>query len=97
MSRSYKKKPYCTDGRNGRKFFKRQANKVVRHCQEEISNGSSYKNLYCSWNIHDYVSRWTWAEAKKEYEEQECNSFLLKKYPTLKSFYRYWSRCCKRK
>ena len=36
-------------------------------------------------------------EAKKEYEEQECNSFLLKKYPTLKSFYRYWSQCYKRK
>jgi len=66
MSRSYKKTPIYTDGRNGRKWFKRQANKVIRR-RNSVPNGKKYKSYYCSWNIHDYKSRWTKQEAEQEY------------------------------
>ena len=94
MSRSIKKHPVYTDGKAGRKRAKRQANKTVRKFKNKIKNGKDYKKLYCSWNIHDYISRYTWVEAKKEWEE---NSYLREKYATLKEFYKYWSKYYKRK
>ena len=90
MSRSYKKHPYFTDGRNGRKIKKRYANKTVRNYNKKIAKGNAFKHLYCSWNIHDYISRWTWEEAKFEHEHNN-------EYPTLKECYKYWSKYYKRK
>lgn len=95
MSRSYKKHAICTDGRDGRKPWKRDANKVVRRYKHKIANGKDYKKLYCSWNIHDYISRWTWAEARADWEKED--SFYKWQFPTLKEFYRYWSKYYKRK
>ena len=96
MSRSYKKHPYSTDGSAGTtKKSKRRANKKVRSTQN-IPDGGTYKKVYCSWNIHDYVNRWTWAEAKAAYEAEE-NSYLIRRYPTLKEFYRFWLKCCRSK
>ena len=62
MSRSYKKAPVYTDRKHGAKYWKRQANRKVRH-HKEILNNKSYRKVYNSWEIHDYVSRWTKAEA----------------------------------
>ena len=56
MSRSFKKHPVCTDGRDGRKWPKRQANKTVRRFKKGLDDGKDYKKLYCSWNIHDYIA-----------------------------------------
>jgi len=53
MSRSYKK-PYIKDGGRSKKKEKRLASKAVRNYKEDISNGKSYKKLYCSYNICDY-------------------------------------------
>lgn len=93
MSRSFKKHPYATDGRDGRKIQKRWANRAVRK-GKNIPNGNAYKKTFCSWEIHDYISRWTWEEAKKYYEEKvkENDSYILKHYPTLKDFYRFWRK-----
>lgn len=55
MSRSYKKYPCWSDNKRGAKWAKRQASKRVRR-SKGVFNGSSYKNLYCRWNIHDYKS-----------------------------------------
>jgi len=54
MSRSYKLaiEKCCPDDGT---WFKRQANKRVRRTKD-ISDGSAYKRVYCSWNIHDYIS-----------------------------------------
>lgn len=96
MSRSYKKHPYYTDGSAGTtKRRKNTANKKVRK-SDDIPNGSGYKKVFESWEIHDYFNRWTWAEAKKFYESGG-NEFLLKRYPTLKEFFNYWMKCCRRK
>lgn len=39
---------------------------------------------------------WTWEEARKDWEEEK-NSYLKRRYPTLKSYYRYWLKCTKGK
>ena len=94
MSRSFKKRPFCTDGRRKTtKKSKRFANKAVRQ-EKDLSNKSFYKKVYCSWNIHDYISRWTWKEAEQEYYE---NPKWKKMYPTIEEFFNYWSNCYKRK
>lgn len=96
MSRSYKKHPWCTDGRDGRVIPKRFANKAVRRYKHKLANGKAYKKLFCSWEIHDYISRWPWQEAKKEYEE-DSSDWWKEACPTLKDFYKYWSKWYRRK
>ena len=94
MSRSYKKHPFYTDGSpRTTKEMKKVANSKVRHT-EDVPNGKKYKKIFCSYDIHDWITRWSWKEAKKEYE---TNEFYQKKYPTLKDFYKYWSKIYKRK
>ena len=96
MSRSYKKNPIYTDGSaRSTKATKRFANKSVRR-RDDVPNGSAYKKVFESWNIHDYVNRWSWEEAKAFWESGD-NEYLRKYYPTLKEFYRYWLKLCKAK
>lgn len=96
MSRSYKKSPVYTDSSPGTtKEKKKFANKRVRNT-EDVPNGGAYKKVHESWDIHDYINRWTWEEAKKFWESGE-NPYLTKSYPTLKDFYRYWLKCCRSK
>ena len=96
MSRSYKKTPWCTDGHvKTTKENKRIANKKVRKYHKKIHNGKAYKKLSCSYDIHDFKTRWTWKEAKTEYY---TNKELWQYYhPTLKDFYRYWIKHYKNK
>ena len=96
MARSMKKNPVSTDGRNGQKISKRFANKTVRKFDNDIPKGKFYKKLYCSYDIHDWIFRWSWEEAKKEYETNPWPHWI-NKYPTLKDFYNYWSKYHKRK
>lgn len=92
MSRSFKKNPCATGGRAGKKIQKRWANKATRK-KEDIPNGNNYRKVFYSGNIHDHISRWTWSEAKEEYQHGLINTYLQKRYPTLKEFYRFWRRC----
>ena len=94
MARSVKKNPIYTDGQKGQKIPKRFANKIVRKYKDTIPKGKAYKKLYCSWNIHDYVSRWDWATAKADYEQ---NQHWQKEFPSIKEFYRFWRRYYKNK
>ena len=98
MSRSYKKHPYCTDGSpKTTKERKQLANKRVRRCKKDMDKkGKKYKQLYESYDIHDYINRWTWEKAKEEYEN-DIYSYWKERYPTLKEFYRFWSKYYKRK
>lgn len=101
MSRSYKKNPIYTDGRTPTpKKSKKYANKKVKHTSN-LPNGKAYKKVYESYDIHDYVSRWTWEEAKEWYlrksQIEEWTHYLKKQYPTLKLFYRYWKKTFKSK
>lgn len=95
MSRSYKKHEVYTDGRNGQVVSKRFANKAVRRYKNYLSNGKAYKKLYCSWEIHDHIWRWTWKDAKEEWERED--SIYHQLYATLSDFYRYWRKYWKNK
>ena len=92
MSRSFKKHPVCTDGRDGRKWPKRQANKAVRRFKKGLDDGKDYKKLYCSWNIHDYISRCTFEEWKEFYKDE-----LESGKTTLKELRKEWAKYYKRK
>lgn len=96
MSRSYKKNPVYTDGRNGQKKAKRRANHIVRQANiEELPlKGNAYKKMSESWEIHDYISRWTWEEALDWYNKHPDQ---YSEYPTEKEFYRYWYKISKMK
>lgn len=93
MSHSYKKNPIYTDGRTPTpKKMKHVANKKVKHNETSLK-GKGYKKIFCSYDIHDYKSRWTWEEAKFSYFHQDPNGINWQEdYPTLKSFYRYWRK-----
>jgi hypothetical protein len=62
MSRSYKKEPvlkYAPKSNVGQKF----ANRRVRRYKKDLSNGMAYKRLYCQYDVHDCVSRYSLADA----------------------------------
>ena len=74
MSRSYKKHPIYTDRdkAGAAKFWKRRANRVIRHYnQRDRVQHNKYKRLFNSWEIHDWISRWSRREAIESY-----NSFF---------------------
>lgn len=98
MSRSYKKHPIYTDGSpHTTKEMKKFANKTVRNAKD-VPNGKAYRKYSESYNIHDFVNRWTWSEAKRWYEKNENDTVYMKRhYPTLKAFYRYWLSQCRSK
>ena len=110
MSRSYKRNPVVKDKNS--KWTKQHANRLFRRCNSErdlISGKSGLHRKYTeSWNIHDYVSRWTKAEAESgwEYEELLIKNGMVhdrnnirwhRIYRTKKRFMNYWAKCSKRK
>lgn len=100
MSRSYKKHPILNDSSaKNTKESKKFANKKIRNATEEIKSGKSYKKYSESYDIRDFSIRYTWAEAKRSYEDLGSLSyeFLHRKYPTLKEFYRSWRKNYKNK
>lgn len=47
-------------------FYKKAANKKVRNYRLILSNGRSYRKIYCSWNIMDFYSaKYTKSQALK--------------------------------
>lgn len=90
MSRSYKKNAYATDGspKNVRDQ-KRLANKKVRNSDIPL-RGNGYRKVYNSWNIHDYVSYYSWEDFKKLLSK---DNYFSRNDFNLKDLYRYWLRC----
>ena len=97
MSRSYKKAPVYTDREHGAKWWKRQANRKVRH-YNDILNNKSYRKVYNPWYIHDYISYWLKAEAIAWYEKHKDKSWWFKDANTLEEYLnRYWEHDFHRK
>lgn len=95
MSRSFKKHPFITDNKSGTtKKQKRFSNKRIRN-QEDLPNGGAFKKVSETYNIHDFIRRWTWQEAKEWYLNQNEDDYIKGAYPNLNKFYRYWLKCCK--
>lgn len=64
MSRSYKKHPFVKCERSCKKG-KRWANKKVRTYLKRgniLPRGAAYQKVFCSWDICDYCSSYTWEE-----------------------------------
>lgn len=109
MSKSYKKTPIgkdCGYHKKGKKF----ANRRVRALNENelCSRGSLYKRYYESWNIVDYISRWTKEDAIEYYKKKEIAfehnkedkslKNFFKEYPTLEAYLdKMWERYYRRK
>ena len=69
MGKSYKKTPIIKENGDSKKQMKTIASKAVRsklkHPDFEIANGNAYKKEYESYDIADYICRWTKNYAKK--------------------------------
>ena len=90
MSRSYKKNPIYTDRPHGAKYWKRLANKKVRKENIHFLKGKKYKRIYNSWEIHDYISRWTKEEALKDFKRY---MYLQKYYKNEDEFLnKHWKK-----
>lgn len=122
MSRSYKKHPYCTDGRSPTpRQMKSIANRSVRRRNKRIVFGHlyqesnyrdalcldrmSYKRFYNSYDIHDWVSRWTKTQAIHEWEHPHWHYWARtntwwhtwEEYKTREEMEQYWAKYYRRK
>lgn len=97
MSRSYKRHPISKDGGSRKKELKRFANKAVRNYEDMPSRSKkAYRKVSCSWNIADYVSRYTLEEAI-EYYYKNNSKWFRKAYPTLEDYIQEWKKWYLRK
>ena len=111
MSRSYRKNPIIKDNKRGSKTAKAHANRCFRRSTSklEVHAGKSavHRRYTESWNIHDYVSRWTRSKAEREWEYMQFlkknnitsykYSYFMNKFKTKDSFMNYWEKCARRK
>lgn len=93
MSRSYKKAPVCTDRKHGAKWWKRQANRKVRH-HKDVFNNKSYRKVYNPWNIRDWICWESKADAAAWYSKVTSDgwpyNWWLEQYPTFED---YMNKC----
>lgn len=84
MSRSYRKNPILKNGRSSH-HLKKLASRITRRrinrgdYDDFLPQNGQYKKLYDSWDICDYVSRYSISEARKyiskSYNEYKNNGF----------------------
>lgn len=55
MSRSYKKNPVIKSESKAKRFWKREANKKVRHTKD-VPSGRAFKKIGDTYNINDWIS-----------------------------------------
>jgi len=68
-------------------------------------DGMSYKKFFCSYDIHDYISRWTKAEAIHEWEHPHWQYWAhtdtwwhtWDDYETREDMEQYWAKWYRRK
>lgn len=87
MSRSYKRYPVTGDTVN-KKERKRLANQAVRaklRNANELPQRNSYRKLYDSWDICDFLFTETWEEYRDFWEE-------LGKETTYYEYYKFYLR-----
>ncbi len=110
MSRSYKKHPFATDGspketkKNKRIAASRIRNIDPESKESEVLAGKSsrYKKINKdTYDIHDYISRWTEEEARQAFENEsdpESPHSWHSCYGTIENFLnKVWAKDCKRK
>ena len=107
--------------RHSTKETKQIANRCVRRRNKRITlgyltresryrdiltlDGMSYKKFFCSYDIHDYISRWTKAEAICEWEHPHWQYWeygdkwwhTWDDYETKEDMEQYWAKWYRRK
>ena len=107
MSRSYKKNPFYKD-QCSRKFGKKLANRRVRAYLKDFNNVikyKSYRKVYDSWDINDYISYETKRDVIRRYKsylkEYENNIYIYGhppfEKPNLNEMLRNWEKYHRRK
>lgn len=95
MSRSKRRTPIVKDHNSG-KWGKKQANKKVRREKDFDGKGSSYKKIYNSWDIHDYISYYSKEEAINDWEREEIDPEYTRwrhqRYKTLDRWLTAWEK-----
>lgn len=102
MSRSYRKNPIVKDNGKSKKEMKSLANRKVRRKLNDpdfnIADGKAYKKEFESWDIADFISRWTKEDAIKEYESKSKKyRWFKEEWPTLDDYLNYWEKTMHRK
>ena len=117
MSRSYKSTPIASDNGKHTRDEKRRAASRIRNIDPESEKadslaGKSNRYKYINndtYNIHDFISRFTEAEARAYYQrrlkeipntewKKKSKENFLKKYPTEENFIqKRWAKDYKRK
>lgn len=107
MAHSYKKHPISKDNQGKQlKKDKRRHSRGIRNLEDmPLREKSSHKKiLRDSWDIHDYISRWTEEEARQHWREVAYGEHMrvsrsyytrdfLKKYPTEEDYIKkVWSK-----
>lgn len=102
MSKSYRKNPIVKDNGKSKKEMKSLANRKVRRKLNDpdfnIADGKAYKKEFESWDIADFISRWTKEDAIKEYESKSKKyRWFKEEWPTLEDYLNYWEKTMHRK
>ena len=104
MSRSFKKYPIRVDNGKGARWAKTHANRLYRRCRSPVelrAGKSAIHHKYTdSWSIHDYVHRFTKAEAETDWEHEESMSrigfdrgtYYHRTFRTKDRFMNYWKK-----
>ena len=98
MSRSYKKVPISKDNQNCCKKDKQRANRKIRRTNKlSLYQNKEYSKITNTWDIHDYVSRWTKQEAIDYYNLHKEEEWFKKRYRSLEDYllkvwYKYYRR-----
>ena len=97
MGKSYKKTPIIKENGESKKKMKTIANKAVRrkikNIDFEIANGNAYRKEYESYDIADYINRWTKQDAIEAYK----NNVLIQEKYTLEKWLTEWEKTMLRK
>ena len=102
MGKSYRKNPIVKDNGKSKKEMKSLANRKVRRKLNDpdfnIADGKAYKKEFESWDIADFISRWTKEDAIKEYESKSKKyRWFKEEWPTLEDYLNYWEKTMHRK
>ena len=102
MSRSYRKNPIVKDNGKSKKEMKSLANRKVRRKLNDpdfnMADGKAYKKEFESWDIADFISRWTKEDAINEYESKSKKyRWFKEEWPTLEDYLNYWEKTMHRK
>lgn len=98
MSRSYKRHPIVKDNRysahHAKQLAARRFRRKFRDDESEIPrNRSIYKKINRdSWDIHDYISRWSEEQAIADYEQEKPNGYWHKRFETLEDFLSWYHK-----